>query len=121
MSTPSPLPPPRSSPSRLPNRQHTRPNPPLTASPPRRCARSYEPDLWVQHLSDSHTLLLNKFNLVAHHVLVVTRQFESQQVRRHLGLPACQPPALRGGQADRAVQLSWLVRPLARPLARRTR
>jgi sulfate adenylyltransferase (ADP) / ATP adenylyltransferase len=32
----------------------------------------------VQHLSDSHTLLLNKFNLVAHHVLVVTRAFESQ-------------------------------------------
>jgi ATP adenylyltransferase len=33
----------------------------------------------VQHQSDSHTLLLNKFNVVPHHVLVVTRQFESQQ------------------------------------------
>jgi ATP adenylyltransferase len=33
----------------------------------------------VDHLSDSHTLLLNKFNVVPHHVLVVTRQFESQQ------------------------------------------
>ena len=33
----------------------------------------------MQHLSPTHTLLLNKFNVVAHHVLVVTRQFESQQ------------------------------------------
>mgnify|MGYP001806986108 CR=1 FL=1 len=39
----------------------------------------YEEELWVQHLSDSHTLLLNKFNVVPHHVLVVTRQYESQQ------------------------------------------
>lgn len=38
----------------------------------------YDPALWVEHLSDTHTLLLNKFNVVAHHVLVVTRQFESQ-------------------------------------------
>lgn len=39
----------------------------------------YEEDLWVSHLSDTHTLLLNKFNVVPHHLLVVTRQFESQQ------------------------------------------
>lgn len=39
----------------------------------------YEEALWVSHLSDSHTLLLNKFNVVAHHTLVVTRAFESQQ------------------------------------------
>jgi ATP adenylyltransferase/5',5'''-P-1,P-4-tetraphosphate phosphorylase II len=39
----------------------------------------YEEELWVQHLSDSHTLLLNKFNVVPHHVLVVTRQYELQQ------------------------------------------
>jgi hypothetical protein len=38
----------------------------------------YDENLWVQHLSESHTLLLNKFNLVEHHVLVVTRSFESQ-------------------------------------------
>ncbi|KAK9806958.1 hypothetical protein WJX72_008674 [[Myrmecia] bisecta] len=38
----------------------------------------YEPDLWVQHLSETHTLLLNKFNVVAHHLLVVTRDFQSQ-------------------------------------------
>lgn len=41
----------------------------------------YDEQLWVQHLSDTHTLLLNKFNLVAHHVLVVTRAFESQDDR----------------------------------------
>lgn len=39
----------------------------------------YEEDLWVQHISDTHTLLLNKFNLVDHHVLVVTRKFEHQE------------------------------------------
>jgi len=39
----------------------------------------YEEELWVSHLSDSHTLLLNKFNVVEHHVLVVTRAFQSQQ------------------------------------------
>ncbi|KAI8462453.1 MAG: ATP adenylyltransferase-domain-containing protein [Monoraphidium minutum] len=38
----------------------------------------YEEALWVGHLSPTHTLLLNKFNVVAKHVLVVTRQFESQ-------------------------------------------
>ena len=39
----------------------------------------YEEDLWVQHLSESHTLLLNKFNIVPHHCLVVTRRFEAQE------------------------------------------
>ena len=29
-------------------------------------------------LSSTHLLLLNKFNVVAHHLLVVTRQFEPQ-------------------------------------------
>lgn len=38
----------------------------------------YDEALWVGHLSDTHTLLLNKFNVVQHHLLVVTRQFESQ-------------------------------------------
>lgn len=46
---------------------------------PRNPFLPYEEDLWVAHLSDTHTLLLNKFNVVPHHVLVVTRQFESQQ------------------------------------------
>ena len=34
--------------------------------------------LLVDHLSASHMLLLNKFNVVAHHVLIVTRNFEQQ-------------------------------------------
>lgn len=38
----------------------------------------YDDALWVDHLSPSHTLLLNKFNVVEHHVLVVTRKFEQQ-------------------------------------------
>jgi sulfate adenylyltransferase (ADP) / ATP adenylyltransferase len=41
----------------------------------------YNEDLWVAHLSDTHTLLLNKFNLVEHHTLVVTRVFEPQEAR----------------------------------------
>lgn len=32
----------------------------------------------MDHLSPSHTLLLNKFNVVEHHLLVVTRSFEPQ-------------------------------------------
>lgn len=39
----------------------------------------YEEDLWVAHLSESHTMLLNKYNVVDHHALVVTRAFESQE------------------------------------------
>lgn len=39
----------------------------------------YDEQLWVAHLSATHTLLLNKFNLVAHHTLVVTREFEAQE------------------------------------------
>lgn len=38
----------------------------------------YEEALWVQHLTPTHTLLLNKYNVVAYHVLVVTKRFEQQ-------------------------------------------
>eukprot|EP00955_Chlamydomonas_euryale_P044761 352965-Chlamydomonas_euryale.AAC.25 len=54
----------------------------------------YEEALWVAHLSDTHTCVLNKalarallrllqsvpvqFNVVEHHVIVVTRKYESQ-------------------------------------------
>ena len=38
----------------------------------------YDERLWVSHLSDTHTLLLNKFNVVEHHLLVVTRSYASQ-------------------------------------------
>lgn len=39
----------------------------------------YDENLWVAHLSATHTLLLNKFNVVAHHTLVVTREYEPQE------------------------------------------
>lgn len=39
---------------------------------------SYDEALWVAHLSDTHTCLLNKFNVVPHHALVVTREFQRQ-------------------------------------------
>lgn len=35
--------------------------------------------MWVTDLSETHKLLLNKFNVVPHHLLVVTRDFQSQQ------------------------------------------
>jgi len=46
--------------------------------PPRNPFLPYDEALWVAHLSASHTLLLNKFNVVRHHLLVVTRAFEPQ-------------------------------------------
>ncbi|MGF1498550.1 MAG: phosphorylase [Elainellaceae cyanobacterium] len=39
----------------------------------------YEEELFVAHLSDTHVCLLNKFNVVDHHLLMVTRQFEEQE------------------------------------------
>lgn len=38
----------------------------------------YEPDLFVGDISDTHLCLLNKFNVVDNHLLIVTRAFESQ-------------------------------------------
>ncbi|QQE64012.1 phosphorylase [Leptolyngbya sp. BL0902] len=38
----------------------------------------YDPDLFVADLSDSHLCLLNKYNVVDHHILIVTRAFEEQ-------------------------------------------
>jgi sulfate adenylyltransferase (ADP) / ATP adenylyltransferase len=39
----------------------------------------YEKDLFVADLSATHLCLLNKFNVVDHHLLIVTRAFESQE------------------------------------------
>jgi sulfate adenylyltransferase (ADP) / ATP adenylyltransferase len=39
----------------------------------------YDPDLFVTELSPTHVALLNKFNVVEHHLLLVTRAFEEQQ------------------------------------------
>lgn len=38
----------------------------------------YDEDLFVTHLSATHLCLLNKYNVVDHHVLIVTRAFEAQ-------------------------------------------
>ncbi|MBE9142297.1 ATP adenylyltransferase family protein [Planktothrix mougeotii] len=39
----------------------------------------YEKDLFVADLSKTHLCLLNKFNVVEHHLLIVTREFEEQE------------------------------------------
>lgn len=39
----------------------------------------YDPDLFVCNVSPSHVCLLNKFNVVDHHLLIVTRHFEPQE------------------------------------------
>ncbi|WP_455204498.1 ATP adenylyltransferase family protein [Kaarinaea lacus] len=39
----------------------------------------YDPDLFVTDVSDTHVCLLNKFNVVDNHVLIVTREFEHQE------------------------------------------
>lgn len=53
-----------------------------TESPGNRAANPflpYEPDLFVANLSDTHLVLLNKFNVIDHHLLIVTRRFELQE------------------------------------------
>jgi ATP adenylyltransferase len=39
----------------------------------------YDPDLFVAPISSTHIALLNKFNVVEHHLLIVTRAFEDQR------------------------------------------
>jgi sulfate adenylyltransferase (ADP) / ATP adenylyltransferase len=39
----------------------------------------YEQDLFVANLSPTHLVLLNKFNVMDYHILIVTREFESQE------------------------------------------
>jgi ATP adenylyltransferase len=39
----------------------------------------YDPDLFVADLSPTHVCLLNKFNVVPQHLLIVTRTFEDQE------------------------------------------
>ena len=36
----------------------------------------YDPDLVVADISDTHVALLNKFNVIDHHLLIVTRCFK---------------------------------------------
>jgi len=39
----------------------------------------YDPGLFVTNVGDTHVCLLNKFNVIPHHVLIVTRRYESQE------------------------------------------
>jgi len=39
----------------------------------------HDPDLFVADLSDTHVCLLNKFNVLDHHLLIVTRAFAEQE------------------------------------------
>jgi sulfate adenylyltransferase (ADP) / ATP adenylyltransferase len=39
----------------------------------------YEEELFVADISDTHLCLLNKFNVVEHHILIVTRRLEDQE------------------------------------------
>jgi ATP adenylyltransferase len=39
----------------------------------------YDEDLFVADVTDTHVCLLNKFNVVEHHLLIVTRCFEHQE------------------------------------------
>jgi sulfate adenylyltransferase (ADP) / ATP adenylyltransferase len=53
----------------------------------------YAPDLFVAELSDTHVALLNKFNVIDHHLLIVTRCFKPQEALLELAdfvaLAAC--------------------------------
>lgn len=39
----------------------------------------YDQDLFVADISDTHVCLLNKFNVLDHHILIVTRSFQEQE------------------------------------------
>lgn len=39
----------------------------------------YEEDLFVADISNTHLCLLNKYNVIDHHLLIVTRSFEEQE------------------------------------------
>jgi len=51
----------------------------------------YDPDLFVADISETHIALLNKFNVIDHHLLIVTRRFELQEAL--LNLAKVQPKA----------------------------
>jgi len=49
-------------------------------APPPNPFLPYDPTLFVADLTDTHLALLNKFPVIDHHVLIVTRQFEDQEL-----------------------------------------
>lgn len=55
------------------------PNPKNSDQKPFNPFLPYEPDLYVGELTDHYRCLLNKFNVMDHHILMVTTQYEPQQ------------------------------------------
>lgn len=53
----------------------------------------YDEDLFVTDISETHLCLLNKYNVVDHHILIVTRAFEPQEdwlnLQDFLAMSAC--------------------------------
>lgn len=49
------------------------------ASNPENPFLPYDEDLFVKEMSSTHVCLLNKFNVVDHHLLFITKQYEAQQ------------------------------------------
>ncbi len=45
----------------------------------------YEKDLFVADISGTHVAILNKFNVVERHLLIVTREFENQETMLTIG------------------------------------
>jgi ATP adenylyltransferase len=86
----------------------------------------YEEDLCVTGVSDTHVALLNKFNVVEHHLLIVTREFEDQEtlltVRDFEALWACMSEYhslgfYNGGEAAGASQSHKHLQVVPLPLA----
>ena len=65
----------------------------LQAAGPANPFLPHEPELFVADVSESHFALLNKFNVIAHHLLIVTRSFVDQETLLDAGdfeaLAAC--------------------------------
>lgn len=64
-------------PSPKPPNHHPQKGP--TRNPPNPFLPPYDPDLFVADLSATHVCLLNKFPVLANHLLIVTRAYESQE------------------------------------------
>jgi len=87
----------------------------------------YDAELFVTDISDDHVVLLNKFNVVEHHLLIVTRCFQAQEslltVPDFAALLACMAefPSLgfyNGGAAAGASQGHKHLHLVPLPLAR---
>jgi len=52
--------------------------PPDSAAPRPNPFLPYDPDMFVADVSDTHVCLLNKFKVLEHHMLIVTREFAEQ-------------------------------------------